>query len=510
MTGAEYHASGGSADAVPPPRRGGRAMTVRAGDGGSPALRPVARAIRPFARARDALDHLVEASPARFAILVFAALVLLFTALLSLPVATTSGRPASLVDALFTAVSAVCVTGLSVVDMPAFWSPFGQTVVVLGAEIGGIGVLTVASILGLVISRRLGLRQRLLAAGEADPVRNRRGALPARQALRLGETGGLLATVAASVLLVELAVAILLFPRILLAGVPPVPAAVQAAYYSIMAFTNTGFLPTREGLAPYATDGWFLGLLMVGVFLGSIGFPVIYTLRRTLRSPRRWSLHVKLTLATSVLLLVLGAAAYLGLESANPRTLGAMDPGQRVLQALFLSTMSRSGGFATIDLAHLHGSSQLVTDMLMFIGGGSASTAGGIKVTTLAVLFLAAAAEARGVDDMEAFGRRIPSDVLRLAVSVALWGATVVAVATIVILQLSRERLDLVLFDVVSAFGTSGLSTGVTARLPASGQYVLAATMFLGRIGTVTLAAALAASQRRRLYRHAEERPIVG
>jgi trk system potassium uptake protein len=172
--------------------------------------------------------------------------------------------------------------------------------------------------------------------------------------------------------------------------------------------------------------------------------------------------------------------------------------------------MTRSGGFATIDIHSLDGSSLLVTDMLMFIGGGSASTAGGIKVTTLAVLFLAAIAEAKGNDEVEAFERRIPADVLRLAVSVVLWGATTVAAACIAIMMMTDEPLDYVLFDVISAFATCGLSTGFTQSTNEGAQYVLAATMFLGRLGTVTLAAALASSQSGQLFRRAEERPIVG
>jgi Trk-type K+ transport system membrane component len=158
----------------------------------------------------------------------------------------------------------------------------------------------------------------------------------------------------------------------------------------------------------------------------------------------------------------------------------------------------------------MHGSTLLTYDMLMFVGGGSASTAGGIKVTTLAVLFLAALAEAKGDNDMHAFERRIPTDVLRLAVSITLWGATIVAASSILILQITDAPLDLVLFDVISAFATCGLSTGLTETLPDAGKYVLAATMWAGRVGTVTLAAALAASQRRQLFTRPEERPIVG
>ncbi len=173
--------------------------------------------------------------------------------------------------------------------------------------------------------------------------------------------------------------------------------------------------------------------MMIAVTFGAIGFPVIYALSRNLRRPLRWSLHVKLTLVTFALLLVGGAVAYFILEFNNPRTMADFDVGQRILQSFFISTMARSGGFATLDISQLDGSSLLVTDMLMFVGGGSASTAGGIKVTTLAILFLAAFAEARGSEAMEAYDRRIPSDVLRLAVSVVLWGATLVAGATIIL-----------------------------------------------------------------------------
>jgi len=469
--------------------------------------RPVSRRTV-FGRLQDGVDAFVASSPARFAIVIFASLILVFTALFSLPIATSSGKQAPLVDALFTAVSVICVTGLSTVDMATFWSPFGHVLVFVGVEIGGVGVLTVASILGLVISRRLGLRQKLLAAGDANPLRIRKGPIAEGQAIRLGETGNLLRTVAISALVIEAGVAILLFPRMLIQGVPVWDAAWQSVYISAMAFTNTGFLPTSTGLAPYAGDVWFLSVIMLGVVAGAIGFPVIYALSRNLRNPRRWSLHVKLTLITFALLLVMGALAYFVLEFDH--AFRGLDGGQRVLQSFFLSSMARSGGFSTIDISQLDGSSLLVTDMLMFIGGGSASTAGGIKVTTLAILFLAAFAEARGRDDMEAYERRIPQDVLRLGVSVVLWGATTVAVSCIVIMMMTDAALDHVLFDVISAFATCGLSTGFTANTTDAAQYVLAATMFFGRIGTVTLAAALAASQHPKLFRQPEERPIVG
>jgi Trk-type K+ transport system membrane component len=460
-------------------------------------------------RLQDALEHFSSMRPARFAIAVFALLVLVFTILLSLPVSTAGHGWTPFVDALFTAVSVICVTGLSTVDMAQYWTPFGHIVILIGVEIGAIGVLTVASILGLAVSRKLGLRQKLMAASDSNPLRMKRG-VSEGQAVHIGDIVSLLRTVAISLIVIEVACALLLLPRILAEGTSLLDALWQSFYWATMAFTNTGFVPTVPGLEPYSEDFWFLGVLMIAVFLGATGFPVIYVLMRNLRHPRHWSVHVKLTLTTTVLLFVLGGLTFLMLEWENPETFGGLDPGQRVFQPFFLSMMTRSGGFSTFDVNELGSSSLLVGDMLMFIGGGSASTAGGIKVTTIAVLFLAAFAEARGNETIEAFGRRIPSDVLRLAVSVVLWGATIVATASLVIMQISGESLDRVLFDVISAFATSGLTTGVTADLPDSGQYVMAGTMFMGRVGTVTLAAALAASTRARLYKLPEERPIVG
>jgi Trk-type K+ transport system membrane component len=187
-----------------------------------------------------------------------------------------------------------------------------------------------------------------------------------------------------------------------------------------------------------------------------------------------------------------------------------MNPGEQIFQSGFMSTMARSGGFALIPTSELDSASLFFTDILMFIGGGSASTAGGIKVTTIAVLLLAAFAEARGRSSIEIFQRRIPGDVLRLAVSVLLWGSLTVGGATIVLLALTDAPFEFVLFDVISGFGTVGLSTGVTAELPDAGVYIMALVMFMGRVGTVTLAAALAVTQKGQLFTRPEERPIVG
>ncbi|WP_282837650.1 TrkH family potassium uptake protein [Microbacterium flavum] len=453
---------------------------------------------------------LATASPSRFAVLVFSTLILLFTGLFSLPAASASGIQTPFADALFTAVSTICVTGLSTVDMAGHWSPFGHVLVYIGVNVGALGVLTLASILGLVISKRLGLRAKLIAAGDTNPLRAHGGPVNEGQTVRLGEVGQLLATVALSTLVIEAVLAVLIYPSLLINGVDPLTALWEAPFYAAMSFTNTGFTPNAGGLEPFATDYFFLTVLMAGVFLGSIGFPVIFTLWRHHFHLRRWSLHAKLTIITTVVLFFVGAGVFLLLEYANPKTFGGLGAWDTTFHAFFLSAMTRSGGFSTIDIGELNGSSLVVGSMLMFVGGGSASTAGGIKVTTLAILALAVWSEAKGRPSVEAFGRRIPSDVQRVALSVVAWGATIVALSTITIAQITNDPIENVLFDVISGFATVGLSTGLTATLPDPAVYVLALTMFMGRVGTVTLAAAVAATSRSQHYSLPVERPIVG
>lgn len=460
------------------------------------------------------LNSFISTSPSRFALISFTLIIFVFALVLMLPISARSNTPTAFVDAFFTAVSTICVTGLSTVNMATHWSMFGDVVILIGLQVGGIGVLTFASMLGLIVSRRLGLRQRLLAASDTNPLRMTKGASES-QAVGLGDIGGLLASVAISVLVIEAALTLLITPKLMAEGYAFWPALWNAFYFAVSAFTNTGFVPIPDGMAPFAVDPYMLGILAVGVFLGSIGFPVIFALYRYLvgkgwKAHSRLPLHTKLTLSTTFILMIFGAIVIAVLEWNNPATLGAQESWQRVMTAGYTSVMTRSGGLASVDIGEMNGSTLLLMDMLMFVGGGSASTAGGIKVTTLAVLFLAAFAEARGFSDVQSFDRHIPSEVLRLAVSVVLWGATIVATASILVLQITKLPLEDVLFEVISAFGTCGLSTGITADLPDAAKYIIAAAMWAGRVGTVTLAAAIAASSRTRLFKYPEERPIVG
>ncbi|WP_273653811.1 TrkH family potassium uptake protein [Cellulomonas fimi] len=447
--------------------------------------------------ARELVDRAARQSPARLALGVFGSVIALITLLLLAPWATVSGEPAPFVDALFTATSATTVTGLVVVPTGEYWSTWGLVVILVAIKIGGLGVMTLASLLGLAVSRRLGLTQRLLVSSETKFT-------------RLGEVGSLVNTVIITSTAFEVAIALILLPRFHMYEEDWGEAAWHSIFYGISSFNNAGFVPTPEGLNPYVSDWWVLMPIIVGVFVGSLGFPVILNIIGHLREPRRWNLHSKLTITTSLALVVAGSVLVAAFEWTNPETFKPLDWAGTFLASLFAGVMPRSGGFSTVDVGQMHEGTWLLMDALMFAGGGSASTAGGIKVTTLAVMLLAIVAEARGDRDVEAFGRRIPREALQVAIAVSLVSATFVLISSLLLLAMTGETLDVVLFEVISAFATCGLSTGLTPHLPDSGKYVLTVLMFIGRTGTMTLAAALALRNRRRVIRLPEERPIIG
>ena len=436
--------------------------------------------------------------PTRLVPLAFLAAIAVGTLLLALPIARAGTGGAPLLTALFTATSAVCVTGLAVVDTGTYWSPFGQVTILLLVQIGGLGIMTAATLLGLVVSNRLRLGRRLLAQAETKTV-------------ALGDVGGALKLILIVVVSVEGVVALLLFLRFFFGYDQPVGEALwNGVFHAVSAFNNAGFGRFSDNMMGFASDAMILGPLMAGVVIGSIGFPVIYELRRELRTPRSWSLHTKLTLAGTAGLLLFGLLVTLAFEWSNPRTIGTMGFGEKVLNAMFHSVVSRTAGFNSVDVGGMHPETLLVTDALMLIGGGSGSTAGGIKVTTFLVLGLIVWTELLGERDTQAFRRRLSSDIARLALTVALLALLTVSLGTLALLSMSQFELGPVLFEAVSAFATVGLSTGITAQFPPGGQLVLVALMFLGRVGTVTAAAALVLRSRPRPYRYPEERPIIG
>ena len=442
-------------------------------------------------------------TPVRVVALSFAAAIVVGTGLLLLPAAVASGDGTSLTEAVFTATSAMCLTGLIVVDTPVHWSGSGQVVILGLIQAGGLGIMTMASLVGLVLANRIGLRARLNTAAEA-------------RAAELGDVRGVVIGVVRMSLLIEAATAVALTLRFMVGYDEPVArAAWLGVFHSVSAFNNAGFALYSDNLIGFATDPWICVPLMVAVVLGGLGFPVLFEVGRRIawsrgqrRQSPRWSLNTRLTLHVTAILLIGGFGAVLALEWS--RTLQQYGVADKVLVAAFQGTMPRTAGFNSVDYAQMDEATLLVTDILMFIGGGSGGTAGGIKVTTFALLMCVLIAEVRGEKSVTIFDRRIDARVQRQALAVALIGAGLVMLSTIVLSAGTTFGLSELLFEVTSAFATVGLSTGITARLPEWGQWILIGLMYLGRIGPITMVSALAARQRGRRYDLPAERPLIG
>ncbi|WP_083936335.1 TrkH family potassium uptake protein [Nocardiopsis ganjiahuensis] len=441
------------------------------------------------------------ASPPQFTVVAFAALVLTGTGLLSLPGATESGESAPPLTALFTAASAASVTGLVVEDTSAYWSTPGEVVVLLLIQVGGFGVMALATVLALVVGRRLGLRMAVYTGSEAKGV-------------SLGEVRQLVTGVLWVTLLFEGALLAVLTVRWWLAYDLTFPEALYTGtFHSVSAFNNAGFSLYSDSMVGFATDPWITVPIALAVIAGGLGFPMWVELWRFSRrrgEPRHWSVHAKITMGMSAALLLIGMAAFLATEWNNPATMGALNLREKLLTGFFQAVMPRTAGFNSLDFGAMNTQTLLATDILMFIGGGSAGTAGGIKVTTFAILLLVVHANVRGEPTVHAAGRRLSQATVTQATTVVVLSLGLVLSATLVLMTITPFTLDQILFEATSAFATVGLSTGITGDLPASGQLLLVFLMFVGRIGPITLASALAMRRRGRAYELPEERPIVG
>jgi potassium uptake TrkH family protein len=436
--------------------------------------------------------------PAQLVVVAFGVAILIGASLLMLPFATEAPGSTSFLTAAFTSTSAICVTGLIVVDTPVYWTQFGQVVILALIQIGGFGIMTLASLLAILLVRRLGLRGRLLAQAETGT-------------LGLGDVRRVVRGVFAFSLLFETLAALVLAIRLLVTYDYSVGSAIyHGVFTSVSAFNNAGFALWSDSLVQFVADGWVSVTIALAIIAGGIGFPVWIELRREFSRPRLWSLHTKLTLSVTGLLIFVGFVLVLAFEWSNSRTLGQLDAPGKLLASFFQGVTPRTAGFNSLDYGQMTDETLLVTDALMFIGAGSASTGGGIKVTTLAVLALMVWAEMRGEPELNAFGRRIPPHAQRQALAVGLIGFGALALCTLVLVVVSPFGLSETVFESASAFGTVGLSTGITGKLPEAGQIALIVLMYLGRTGPLTLATALALRERERRIRYAEARPIIG
>ena len=435
-----------------------------------------------------------ELNPAQTIIAGFAMIILAGTAVLSMPVAAADGRPTEFLTALFTATSATCVTGLVVVDTADHWSPFGQLVILALIQIGGLGYMTVATLMAMAIGRRIGLRERLVL----------------QEAHNLYTLGGIVRftrTVVLLTLAIETVGAALLtlrwwpelgFPRAVYFGV----------FHSISAFNNAGFdlMGRFRSLIPYLGDAAINLTLAALIIVGGLGFTVLVDLTR----PRRLTLHAKVVLSTTAALITLGTLLVLLLEYGNPETLGRLPLREKLLAAFFQSVTPRTAGFNTLDIGRMLDPTLMLLIALMFIGASPGGTGGGIKTTTFVAPMAVILAMLRGRQDPELFRRRLPPVVVYKAVTIALIGVAFVVTMGTALAFVERVPFIRALFEVTSAFGTVGLSTGITPELGVAGRVIVMFTIFTGRVGLLTMAFALTRRQRAANFRYPEERILIG
>ncbi|WP_349307131.1 potassium transporter TrkG [Arthrobacter sp. H35-D1] len=415
-----------------------------------------------------------------------------------LPIAKSGTGGAGVLEALFTATSAVCVTGLAVVDTAAYWTPFGQGTILVLIQIGGFGIMSFASLLGVLMARRLGLKSRIQAATETKST-------------GFGDVRSVLFGILRITISVELVVAAVLALRFGVGyGYSAGHAIWLGLFHSVSAFNNAGFALFSDSLMSFVGDPWICLPIAVAIIIGGLGFPVLFELGRHYRKPLHWSMNTKLVLSGTGTLLVLGTLFISALEWNNPKTLGALSTADKLLAGFFQSVMTRTAGFNSLDLGQMDPATWLGMDILMFIGGGPAGTAGGLKITTFAVLFFILATEIQGGTAVNVFGKRLSRSVHRQAITIVLLAVALVIGSTMALMLMTDIGFDRLFFETISAFATVGLSTGITASLPPAGQLLLVFLMFIGRLGPVTLASALALRSRPLLYEFPKERPLIG
>lgn len=422
----------------------------------------------------SAFSKKIKLSPTQIIAITFAGIILLGAVLLSLPVAASDGESVGFRSALFTATSATCVTGLVMGDTGTMWSGFGKFVIITLIEIGGLGFMSVASLVIFALRRKIGLKQRMVMA-QALSVSEMEGVVRLQKWVLLGS------------LIIQLTGAAVLFARFL-----PEFGWAQAAkwgvFHAISAFCNAGFdiFGTGDSLAAFQSDPVVLITLMGLIIIGGLGFFVWEELA-TNRHFRKLSVYTKLVLITSSVLILSGAALFLLLEWNNPQTIGNLSIGDKVLNSFFQSVTLRTAGFASFDQVNLSDASKGVSLVFMLIGGSSGSTAGGAKTVTFMVLVLFLIAKSRGRRSVNVFHRSIPAEKFMDAVTIVSIMVALALTGAVVISATSPVSFVDALFEAVSALGTVGLTAGVTPSLSIPAQLMIIVFMYFGRVGILTI-----------------------
>jgi trk system potassium uptake protein TrkH len=452
----------------------------------------------------------VAAHPARLLATSFGATGVVGGLLLSLPIAQHSVSQLSLLDSLFMSFSAVCVTGLSVHSIPDTYSLFGQAVLCLLVQIGGLGIMVLSAAIAILVGQRMKVRSSALLTEIVDgsSLSSLR-----RTVLMICGFTFLLEGIGIGFLYLQFQQ----YPEIATLSGHPLSGAGSAlwaaVFHGVTAFCNAGFSNLSGGLLPLRGHPGVLSVLMALVVLGGLGFPVLSELWRALYAKVRrrrleaFTLHTRITLRVSAILLVVMALAYLALEWGHG--FASLRYHERVFAALFHSAVARSAGFNVVDLAAWLPATLLLTCVAMFAGAGSGSTGGGVKVTTAAALFSGLRSELSG-SPASLLDRYLPDAVIRKAIGVAVLSAVLISLAYFLLLLVEPHPPLELLFETVSAFSTTGLSTGVTPKLSVPGKLIIMIMMFIGRIGPLTLALALSSKARERALRLPDERVLIG
>jgi len=427
----------------------------------------------------------------------FLALIILGTILLVLPISSKSGQATAVVDALFTATSAVCVTGLIVVDTGSYWSSFGQGVILALIQIGGFGFMSSATLLLLIFRQRIGLQEKVLIS----------------ESMGLTQLGGLVSIIkkmAVFTLLAEVTGAIIFYIRFSVDNSSGT-AIWKSIFHSVSAFNNAGFdiFGNFRSLMDYQGDALVILVTAILIILGGISFFVVSDVIKA-RSFNKLTLDSKLVLTATALLLTLGTLIILNAEFSVPDTMGPLSVTQKLVNAFFQSVTARTAGFSTISMASVTDYSLFFIMILMFIGGAAGSTAGGIKVNTFAMLSTTIWSIIRGKVQPGAFGREFSTQQILRALTVIMLAILLVVIVVFLLTVTEEFRFINLLFEAVSAFGTVGLSTGITPLLSTGGRLIITATMFAGRLGPLTLILALIQGQKPAGYRHPEEIVRIG
>ncbi len=436
-------------------------------------------------------------SPAQILVVGFAVLILIGTILLSLPIASSSGEPTPVIDAFFTSTSAVCVTGLVVVDTGTHYSLFGQTVILFLIQIGGLGFMTMGTLFAFLMGKRIMLRERLIMQ-EAYNQQTIEGVV--RLAKMILAITFVIEGIAAAIL------ALRWWPEFGLArGI------FYGLFHSISAFNNAGFdlMGEYRSLTPFVSDVPVNIIITVLVIIGGIGFGVTMDVYRK-RCWRKFTLHTKLVLSISAALLLLGMLLVFVLEYSNVKTLGQLSLSGKLQAAWFQAVIPRTAGFNTIDISGMRNATQFLFIIFMFIGASSGSTGGGIKTSTLGTLIAAVWAQIKGKNDAELFERRLPKEIIFRALTITMASLSLVVFVTMLLSITEKSDFLTILFEATSAFGTVGLSMGLTTKLSLWGKIIIALTMYVGRLGPITVALAVAQKQEKAVYRYAEEKIMVG